>query len=59
MVGIVQEAVKSGQYSSKSEFFRDILRLWQEHRLVADLQQSEKEFRAGKAKKLNSLRNLR
>jgi Arc/MetJ-type ribon-helix-helix transcriptional regulator len=58
MVRDVEEHVKTGKYASKSEFFRDLLRGWQEDRLLKELKASEAEFKAGKFKELKSLRDL-
>jgi Arc/MetJ-type ribon-helix-helix transcriptional regulator len=55
----VEVAVKEGNYASKSEFFRDILRSWKREQLLNDVRQSEKEFAQGKGKVLKSLRDLR
>lgn len=55
----VNKAVKSGRYATKSEFFRDLLRLWEEQKLLNEIRESEKEFAAGKGKVLKSLKQLR
>jgi len=55
----VDKAVKSGRYATKSEFFRDLLRLWEEQKLLNEIRESEKEFAAGKGKVLKSLKQLR
>ncbi len=55
----VEKAVKSGRYASKSEFFRDLIRLWREERLLDEIMESEKEFAEGKGKILRSLKDLR
>lgn len=55
----VEKAVKSGRYSSKSEFFRSLLRLWKEQELLDEIRESEKEFAAGKGRVLKSLKELR
>lgn len=55
----VEKAVKSGHYASKSEFFRDIIRLWREQKLLDEIIESEKEFVEGKGKVLRSLKDLR
>ena len=59
MVRVVEDNVKSGKFASKSEFFRHILREWQENVLLRELNQSSGEFKAGNAKVLNSLKDLR
>jgi Arc/MetJ-type ribon-helix-helix transcriptional regulator len=56
---IVEKEVKTGNYASKSEFFRHLLRLWINGKLVNDLYQSRNEFQNGKGKLIKSLRNLR
>jgi len=55
----VEKATKSGRYSSKSEFFRDLIRLWQDEQLLNDVVASEKEFSLGKGKTLKSLKDIR
>ena len=55
----VDSYVKEGQYSSTSEFFRDMIRTWKRNNLLAGLRESQKEFRAGKAKRLTSFKDLR
>jgi len=56
---IVEEEVSKGLYSSKSEFFRNLLRLWIEGKLASDLEESRNELIAGKGKILKSLSTLR
>ena len=56
---VVERAVKKGKFATKSEFFRNLIRLWEERKLFTDLQESEKEFKTSKGKKLHSLVNLR
>lgn len=58
MYAAVEEVVATGHYASKSEFFRDLLRLWMERKLTREISRSEDEFRAGKGKKLRSLKDL-
>ncbi len=55
----VDVAVRKGGYATKSEFFRDLLRLWKEEQLLQDLRASQKEINSGKGKVLRSLKNLR
>ena len=59
MAKIVKNAVKTGFYSSTSEFFRDLVRNWQKHKLLNELNESRLEIAAGKGKTLRSLKNLR
>jgi Arc/MetJ-type ribon-helix-helix transcriptional regulator len=55
----VEIAVKQGGYSTKSEFFRDLLREWKEKQALKELEQSRKDFKKSKGKVLKSLRDLR
>ena len=59
MVTIVKKAVKNGTYASTSEFFRSLLRDWQENKLIAELNESRLEITSGKGKILKSLKDLR
>jgi Arc/MetJ-type ribon-helix-helix transcriptional regulator len=59
IVKIVKRAVKQGNYSSTSEFFRALVRDWQAGRLLADLNVSRREIAAGKGRTLKSLKSLR
>lgn len=56
---IVEREVSSGRYASKSEFFRDLLRMWIEGRLAAEIDASREELRVGRGKLLKSLSDLR
>ncbi|MFA5791714.1 MAG: ribbon-helix-helix domain-containing protein [Candidatus Paceibacterota bacterium] len=55
----VDLAVKEGRYASVSEFFRDAVRAWENDQLIKELKESQIEARAGKAKLLRSLKDLR
>lgn len=59
MVKTVEQTVKEKNYASKSEFFRDLLRMWLEGRLLKELAESRKEIASGKGKVLRSLKDLR
>ena len=59
MEKMVNESIKKERYSTKSEFFRMLIRLWMQGKLVAELEESRKEIRSGKAKLLRSLKDLR
>ena len=59
LTNIVKKEVKRGNYASKSEFFRYLLRLWMEGKLSYELDQSRKELRQKKGKLLKSLTDLR
>lgn len=56
---IVDQEVKTGKYASKSEFFRNLLRMWIEGRLLSDLEKSRDELKKEKGKLLKSLADLR
>ena len=56
---VVEKEVSSGKYASKSEFFRNLLRLWIDGRLVIDLKKSRKELESGKGTFLKSLAEFR
>ena len=55
----VEEIVKKEKYATKSEFFRHLLRMWMEGRILKDLAESRKDLLSGKGKPLRSLKNLR
>lgn len=59
MAKTIKNEVKTGDYSSVSEFFRDLLRDWQENKLLEELNASRAEIAAGKGKTLKSLKRLR
>lgn len=56
---VVEQNVKRGHFSSKSEFFRMLLRLWMEGKLAEELEDSRQELRKGRGKLLKSLKELR
>jgi len=59
MAKAVKSAVKAGDFGSTSEFFRHLLRNWQESQLLSELNESRIELATGKGKVLNSLKSLR
>ena len=58
-VKMIKREVKKNKYVSVSEFFRALLREYEEDILLAELKESEREFRAGKRKVLRSFKDLR
>ena len=54
----VARSVKELRYSSKSEFFRHLLREWLADRLLETVKKGRAEYRAGKAKKLTNVKDL-
>lgn len=55
----IKKQAKEGGFVSVSEFIRHMMRLWNTHKLIADVEQSRKEFAAGKGKILHSFKDLR
>ncbi|OGY91159.1 MAG: hypothetical protein A3B30_00035 [Candidatus Komeilibacteria bacterium RIFCSPLOWO2_01_FULL_52_15] len=58
-VKAVKKAVKEGNYATTSEFFRRLLRDWQEGKLLNELLESRQEIESGRGKVLRSLKGLR
>ncbi|KKS44430.1 hypothetical protein A3I25_02440 [Candidatus Nomurabacteria bacterium RIFCSPLOWO2_02_FULL_42_17] len=54
----VDRMIKDYKYTSVSEFFRDAVRALENDKLIKDIMESEREFAAGKGKKLRSLKDL-
>ena len=54
----VTRGVKELHFASKSEFFRHLLREWMTGRLVMNVQESQREYQDGKAKKLVHVKDL-
>ena len=54
----VDRMIKDYNYASTSEFFRDAVRALEEDKLIKDIMESEREFAAGKGKRLRSLKDL-
>ncbi len=59
MAALVEMAVASGKYSTKSEFFRSLVRDWSEKKIAMELQESRDEIKRGKGRLLKSLKDLR
>lgn len=59
MAQVLEKNIKKGHFSSKSEFFRMLFRLWMERELKDELDESREELSQGKGKLLRSLRDLR
>lgn len=55
----IQKEVKSGGFSSTSEFFRHLLREQKARNLTTSLKRDREQFNRGKGKKLSSLKDLR
>lgn len=59
MAKTIKTAVKTGAYASTSEFFRYLLRDWQERQLLNEIDKGRREIASGKGKILRSLKDLR
>jgi len=59
MADLISNYVKTGHYSSKSEFIRSLVRNWSEEQLIKELKQSQKEMRKTGGTLLRSLKDLR
>lgn len=59
MLKIVKQGVKEGDFASTSEFFRDLVRQWNTHKLAQELKKDRQNFKAGRGKELKSLKDLR
>lgn len=59
MTRVVEREVEEKSFARKSEFFRMLVRLWEEGKLANELEESRKELRAGKGTLLRSLKDLR
>lgn len=56
---LVNKEVRRGKYASKSEFFRMVLKQWlEEQKIIAEIEESRAEIRAGKGVILRSLADL-
>ena len=54
----VSRAVRQGGFASTSEFFRTLLRRWQEDQLLKELNEARQEIKDGKGIPLRSSRDL-
>lgn len=54
----VARAVREGGFASASEFFRMLVREWQEDQLVKEIRQAQQDMKDGKGILLNSLEDL-
>lgn len=59
LADIVKKEVKKGNFASTSEFFRHLLRLWNDNKLSYELKKSERDFATSNFKTLKSLKDLR
>ena len=56
---VVDYAVKSKSYASKSEFFRDLIRGWSENESASEILKSQRQMRKGEKHLLKSFKDLR
>lgn len=54
----VSRMIKDYNYASVSELIRDAIRSLENEKLIEGIMESEKEFAAGKGKRLRSLKEL-
>lgn len=54
----IDSIMKENKYASVSELFRDAVRSLEDDTLIQSIMESEREFTAGKGKRLRSLRDL-
>jgi len=59
MLKEVEKEVKAGNYASKSDFFRHVMRWWNTNKLAEELKEEREKFEQGDFKVLRSLRDLR
>lgn len=59
MAALIEQAVATGKYSTKSEFFRSLVRDWSEKRLALELEESREELKKGRGRLLKSLKDLK
>lgn len=59
MAKSVDRIVKEENYATRSEFFRDLLRMWLEGRIMSELAESRRELSASKGQALKTLKDLR
>jgi len=57
--GFVEDIVATGQYASKSEFFRSLLRDWHARHLKSQLDNSKRKIEQDQGCTLKSLKDLR
>ena len=56
---VVDAAVKHGKFATKSEFFRKLIRRWEEEKLAEEFMKNRIDFEAGKSGTLlRSLKDL-
>lgn len=55
----IKKEIKIGGFASTSEFFRHLLREYEEAKLLAKLKLSRAEIKKGRGKTLHSLKDLR
>ncbi len=54
----IDEIVESGMYTSTSEFMRDAVRMLKERAIIREIKASQRDAKAGKRYRLNSLDDL-
>lgn len=59
MVDLVDKEVKEKSYTSKSEFFRSLIRQWSDQKVVNEVLESKKQMEKGEKYLLKSFKDLR
>lgn len=59
LASFVRKEAKQGKFASVSEFIRALIRDYEETKLLADIEKGREEYRQGKSKVLQSLKDLR
>ena len=55
----IERETKQGSFASKSEFVRSLFRFWENQLFLQELEESQKEIKAGKGVILKSLKDLK
>jgi Arc/MetJ-type ribon-helix-helix transcriptional regulator len=55
----IEKEVKIGNFVSKSEFVRFLIRFWQDDKLAKEIGEAEKDIVAGRIREIKSLKELR
>jgi Arc/MetJ-type ribon-helix-helix transcriptional regulator len=59
MVDLVDKEIKEKLYTSKSEFFRSLIRQWSDQKAVDEVLESKKQMEKGEKYLLKSFKDLR
>jgi Arc/MetJ-type ribon-helix-helix transcriptional regulator len=59
MLDLVDKEIKEKSYTSKSEFFRSLIRQWSDQKAVDEILESKKQMEKGEKYLLKSFKDLR